>query len=84
MVGALVLTLGWLLIIGEVIWYFTCTEHEEVPLLFVLIGIIFSLIPGLNIIMCIGLLIALAYMIDEDIINLKNNWFNKKFLAYHE
>lgn len=82
--GSFIIILGYILLICEVLWYFTCTKHEDVPLILVLIAIIFGLIPVVNIALSLVYLAILRMLEVEDLIELKNNWFNRKFLAYHE
>ena len=65
------------------IWYFTCTKHKKVPLLSVLFLFIAGFIPFLNIISTIFSLMKLVDLIDDSDVELKDNWFNRTFLAYN-
>ncbi len=78
--GSFIIILGYVLVICEILWYFTCTKHEDVPLILVLIAIIISLIPGSNIIFSLSYPCVLHVLKIEGLIELKNNWFNRKFL----
>lgn len=73
------------LILGicEAIWYFTCTEHKEVPLILVLLDIVMVPCPILGTLLAIVNIFILAGLINERTIELKNNWFNRTFLAYN-
>ena len=74
------------LILGlcEILWYLTCTEHKNIPLLFVLLDIFTVFCPILNACMFIVNLIVLYQLVDTYSIKLKYNWFNRVFLAHHE
>ena len=82
--GTFLLILGWILSFIIFVWYFTCTKHKDVPLALVLIDFIISLIPVMNWIFLLVNIGLLCYFVDEEIIELKNNWFNRTFLAYNE
>lgn len=82
--SAFIIILAYILVIGEFIWYLTCTEHKDVPLILVIIAIIIGLLPGFN---CFAVFVLpmIAYCLYEGgSIKFKNNWFNRKFLAYRE
>ena len=51
MFGSILLIAAYILIVCEFIWYFTCTEHEDVPLIAMIVLFLLGLIPGLNVIM---------------------------------
>jgi hypothetical protein len=76
--------LAYVLAFCETLWYFTCTKHDNIPLIIPIIIIILCCIPGFNCVMILINIIALGIMISEKVIQLKDNWFNRKFLAYHE
>ena len=82
--SAFVIILAYILAFLFFIWFFTCTEHKELPLIVVILDIIFTCIPGLNIAFAIGNFLIVAILIDEKLVTLKNNWFNRTFLAYNE
>lgn len=84
MLSAILIILGYIFVVFETIWYITCTEHKDIPFIIVLLIILLSLIPGLNCIMTIVNFVILAIMISEHDLKLKNNWFNRIFLAYHD
>ena len=75
---------AYILVFIEIIWYFTCTKHEDIPLVLVLFNIVLSCIPGLNCVMVIINAVILGILSSEGDIELKDNWFNRKFLAYRE
>lgn len=78
----IVFGIAYILLLCEILWYFICTKHEDVPLIFVLLGILFVSIPGVNILMVFLNPIILLGLYSEGCIELKDNWFNRKFLAY--
>ena len=83
--GAFIIILAYILVIGEFIWYFTCTEHKDVPLILVIIALILGLLPGFNCFAAFIIIpIVIACLWDNGSVILKNNWFNRKFLAYRE
>lgn len=83
MFGALLFILFMILGTCEFLWYFTCTNHEDVPLILVLLDVLTVFCPILNIIMFFINIVILYYLVDDYVITLKNNWFNRVFLAYH-
>ena len=82
--SGLILIGFYILLIGEILWYFTCTKHKDVPLIYALIATLLGCIPGINIIISLLILFLMAWLADNGIIELKNNWFNRVFLAYNE
>ena len=82
--GTFVYIFFLLLGICEFIWYITCTKHKEVPLILVLLDVLTFLCPILNIVTSISNIFVLYVLIDDETIELKNNWFNRTFLAYNE
>ena len=82
--NALIIILAYVLVISEILWYFTCTKHEDIPLILALITIIVSLFPGVNVFAVILLPILFEILKTDNLIKLKNNWFNRKFLSYRE
>lgn len=73
------------LILGifEAVWYFTCTKHKDVPLILVLLDIAMVPCPILGTLLAIVNIFILVGLINERTIELKNNWFNRTFLAYN-
>lgn len=82
--GTVFILLAYLIFFLEIIWFFTCTDHSKIPLIVPLLVIIFGLIPGFNCIIALIIPLTAAILIEEEDITLKNNWFNRTFLAYHE
>lgn len=82
--SALILTIFYFFNIALIIWYFTCTKHKEVPLILVLLDFILSMIPGFNIITFFINLLVIYGFADRGFIELKDNWFNRVFLAHEQ
>jgi len=78
----IVFGIAYILLLCEILWYFICTKHEDVPLILVLFGILFASIPGVHILMVFLNPVILFGLYSDDCIRLKDNWFNRKFLAY--
>ena len=72
-----VLTHFWL------IWYFTCIKHESIPLILVLLFVLFSWIPLIGYAIFMYLIMESFFKIEDRVCQLKDNWFNRVFLAYH-
>ena len=83
MLGTFLFILFLLLGFAEFVWYLTCTEHKEVPLILVLLDVLTMFCPILNIIMFFINIVILYALVDDWIIELKDNWFNRTFLAYN-
>lgn len=75
--------LWMLLTIIVCLWYFTCTKHKKVPLIIVLLWFIIGFIPIINLFSTLFGFWALFNLVDEGTIELKDNWFNRTFLAYN-
>lgn len=84
MLGPILIIIAYILVICEFIWYFTCTEHKDIPLIIILLLLLLSLIPGVNLVMCVINITIFIGMVLGDYIKLKNNWFNRVFLAHYE
>lgn len=83
--GTIVLIISYILIVCEFVWYFTCTKHEDIPLIAVLFWFIINCIPGLNVFTgFIANPVIIGFFTIEEGIELKDNWFNRKFLAHHD
>ena len=69
------------------VWYLTCTEHKRIPLIIPLLILGATWIPILG--LCIALFSAILLPLFWDDLNyefdveLKNNWINRTFFAYH-
>ena len=83
MLGTFLFILFLLLGLAELVWYLTCTEHKKVPLILVLLDVLTMFCPILNIIMFFVNVGILYGLVDDWIIKLKDNWFNRTFLAYN-
>lgn len=83
MLGTFLFILFLLLGLAEFIWYLTCTEHKKVPLILALLDVLTMFCPILNIIMFFINIVILYALVDDWVIELKNNWFNRTFLAYN-
>lgn len=75
--------LWMLLTIIVCLWYFTCTKHKKVPLILVLLFFTVGFIPIINVFSTLFGFWALLHLVDEKIVELKDNWFNRTFLAYN-
>ena len=82
--GAFIYLIFYILLVIELIWWFTCTKHEDAPLALELVVAVLSFIPVVHIIFCIVFPIFCYKCVKDYDIELKNNWFNRTFLAYHE
>ena len=67
----------------EFIWYLTCTNHKKVPLILVLLDALLIFCPILNIFIAFGNIFFLVTLVGDCEIELKDNWFNRTFLAYN-
>ena len=84
MVGQIALVGAYILLFLEFVWYLTCTIHKDVPFILILLDFLFACIPGVNLLMALINPVLFIIMYKEADIELKNNWFNRKFLAYRE
>ena len=75
--------LWMLLTIIVCFWYFTCTKHKKVPLIIVLLWFVIGFIPIINLFSTLFGFWALFNLADEGTIELKDNWFNRTFLAHN-
>lgn len=82
--SAFIIILFYFIVLGEIIWWFTSVRHTEIPLLLEIVIAIIMLCPGLHIIGSIVFAAACWMACIEGDIQLKNNWFNRKFLAHRE
>ena len=82
--GTFMLILFEILNVLMFLWFLTCTEHRSIPLLFVIVDFIMSLLPGLNILFFWINLVWLINSVMNCTVEMKNNWFNRVFLAYNE
>lgn len=83
MLGIFLSILFLFLGLAEFVWYLTCTEHKKVPLILVLLDVLTMFCPILNIIMFFINVVILYGLVDNWTIKLKDNWFNRVFLAYN-
>ena len=75
--------LWMLLTIIVCLWYFTRSKHKKVPLIILLLWFIIGFIPIINLFSTLFGFWALFNLVDEGTIELKDNWFNRTFLAYN-
>ena len=80
--SAFILILTYILAVCEAVWYFTSTEHEEIPLIVSLFDCFLCCIPGINCIIVLANILISWILVNEGDIELKDNWFNRTFLAY--
>ena len=81
-IGAFILIFGYILAYTLLLWYVTCTEHKKVPAILSVLYFLLCLIPGANYFIC-GIWMWVYFEEFKYNITLKNNWFNRKFLAYN-
>lgn len=65
------------------IWYITCTRHKRVPLIISILILILSFIPMVGIFLFLLSFLMVVLGKDELGIELKDNWINRTFFAYH-
>lgn len=80
--GTILLILFYILDVLLFLWYFTCTEHTKIPLILVIFDFILTMIPVVNIILFIINIVVASFLVDDYLLKLKDNWFNRTFLAY--
>jgi len=80
--SSFIMIVAYFIVFFEAIWYFTCTEHQEIPLILSLFDCILCCVPGVNCIMALVNILLACILTDGGYIKLKNNWFNRTFLAY--
>ena len=81
---AIVYIVFYIIVLCEILWWFTCTEDRHVPLLVQIVVAICLLVPGLHIISAPSFAILCWFAYAEKDIELKDNWFNRTFLGYNE
>ena len=82
--GTIFLIICYIAVIGEIAWFFTCTEHKDIPLLAAILVSAIGLIPGMHCVCAIGFILLFILLHDKELMTLKNNWFNRTFLGYDE
>ena len=73
---------AYVLLILEIIWWFTCVERKGFPFLLELCVCAILAIPGLH---CFSVIISpviIGTAIEDDYLYIKDNWFNRNFLGY--
>lgn len=80
--GSFIILLGYFIAYVMLLWYATCTKHNKVPKILSVLYFFLCIIPIANYLIC-G---VWAWVYSEEFkydIELKNNWFNRTFLAYN-
>ena len=80
--GSFIILLGYFIAYAMLLWYVTCTHHNKVPKILSVLYFFLCMIPVVNYFVCI----AWTWGYSEEYkyyIELKNNWFNRTFLAYN-
>ena len=65
------------------IWYITCTRHRNVPLIIPIFLLILGFVPLLGLFVLIMSCFIFILSKDSLGVELKNNWINRTFFAYH-
>lgn len=82
LINGFIIILGYIIAYSVLLWYATCTIHHAVPKIFSIFYFIICLIPIVNYFICfIWIAIYIAQYSTD--IELKDNWFNRTFLAYN-
>ena len=80
--GSFIIILGYFIVYAVLLWYITCTYHNKVPKILSVLYFFLCMIPVANYLVCV--IWILVYHEEYDYyIELKNNWFNRTFLAYN-
>ena len=65
--------LCYIIVILEIIWWYTCTQNKEIPLLIQILGTIFALIPGVHVVCTIAVPVMCYWCYKDGDLKLKNN-----------
>lgn len=80
--SAFIIIIGYFVAYAVLLWYITCTIHKKVPAILTVLYFILCMIPVVNYVI-VSTYPFLYFEVFEDDIKLKNNWFNRTFLAYN-
>lgn len=84
MYSFLVWILPIIFVLLEFVWYVTSTEHKYIPMILVLLDVAIAFIPVIGWFVFVGNIFIIIDLIENNNLELKDNWFNRNFLAYHE
>jgi len=79
---AIIYIIAYLLLICEIVWWFTSVDRSKFPLLLELVIVFVCCIPGLHVFVAFAgpAICTVAY--EGGDLELKDNWFNRKFLNH--
>lgn len=80
--GSFIILLGYFITYAILLWYATCTHHNKVPKILSVLYFFLCMIPIANYLIC-GVWVWVYSEEYKYDIKLKNNWFNRTFLAYN-
>jgi len=80
--GSFIIFLGYFIAYAMLFWYATCIIHKKIPRILSIIYFLLCMIPFANYFIC-GIWVWVYWDVYEFDIELKNNWFNRTFLAYN-
>ena len=80
--GSFIILLGYFIVYAILLWYATCTKHNKVPAILSVLYFFLCMIPVANYFICGTWIYVYCVLFGCDI-DLKNNWFNRTFLAYN-
>ena len=82
LISTFIILLGYFVAYSVLLWYVTCTTHKKVPAILSVIYFFLCMIPAANYFIC-GIYVLVLKEEFHNEIKLKNNWFNRTFLAYN-
>lgn len=82
LLGGFIILLGYFIAYVILLWYATCTHHNRIPKILSVLYFFLCMIPFANYFIC-GVWVGTYYEEFEQDIELKDNWFNRTFLAYN-
>lgn len=80
--GSFIILLGYFIAYSILLWYATCTYHKEIPRILSVLYFFLCMIPAINYVIC-GIWVWVYWEEYDYKIKLKDNWFNRTFLAYN-
>jgi predicted PurR-regulated permease PerM len=80
--GSFIILLGYFIAYAVLLWYATCTKHKRIPKILSVLYFFLCMIPVAIYFVCSIWVWVYWEEYDYDI-ELKNNWFNRTFLAYN-
>lgn len=86
--GQFIIILGYVLAYLFLIWFLTCTKRKRFPHMITVLYIVLCTIPIMNyfVLAFVAFTFIEKYeeLEDEELITIKNNWFNRTFLGYEQ